>query len=196
MAVGEGEAAERAIEAEGGLAGDQALRAARAVVMRRAGAGGADEIDPLDQDPRTMLQAEQDDARHEVIEIGRAEGARPAHRAPRIAANPHQVQVGLAVDLAAAQEEGVDPALGGAVEQLLAAIGENIVALAAQDRDAQPPFGAHAGEQGGRGWDRRGGADRHMATAGQAVGQAADQQLGPGVAGHAGQSGKASQSVK
>jgi hypothetical protein len=62
----------------------------------------------------------------------------------RIAADADEVDVGLAVDLAAAQEESIDPPLRSAVEQLDAAVGERVVPLAAEDRDTQPAARARA----------------------------------------------------
>ena len=108
-----------------------------AIDLGGAGAGRADELDLRHQHARRMLLAEQDHPRHQEIEIGGAERAGPAHPASRIAADADQVDVGLAVDLAAAEEEGVDPALRGAVEQLAAAVGERVVPLAAENRDPQ-----------------------------------------------------------
>jgi len=113
-----------------------------------------------------VLLAEQDDPRHHEGQEGRAEGARPAHFCARIVARSDQVDVARAVDLPAAEEEGVDPALGRAIEQLRAAIRKAVVPLRTQDREAQrrPPVAlAHRAQEhraGGR--DRRGRADHHM----------------------------------
>ena len=124
-----------------------------------------------------MLLAEQDHPRHQEIEIGGAERARPAHPAVGIAADAHEVDVGLPVDLAAAEEEGIDPALRGAVEQLAPAVGERVVALAAEDRDPHAAAGALARQERRGAGDRRGGPDRDVAKAVQHSGQNVDQQL-------------------
>ena len=82
----------------------------------------------------------------------KAEPNSPASaRRSRVAAAADEVDVGRAVDLAAAQEEGVDAPLRRAVEQLDVAVGERIVPLAAEDRHAQAAARAFA-----RGTPRRG----------------------------------------
>ena len=92
-----------------------------------------------------MFLPEQDHPRHHEIHEGGAERARPAHP-PRVARTA-EVDVGRAVDLAAAQEEGVDAPLRRAVEQLDVAVGERIVPLAAEDRHAQAASRAFAREE-------------------------------------------------
>src|SRR3546814_16747213 len=85
-----------------------------------------------------MLLAEQDHPRHQVIEIARAERARPAHIGLRIfAAGTDQVDIGMAVDLAAAKKESIEPSLPCKVEQLDAAVAEEIVPDAAEHVDPQ-----------------------------------------------------------
>src|SRR3546814_19980608 len=83
-----------------------------------------------------MLLAEQDHPRHQIIEIARAERARPAHIGLRVfATGTDQVDIGMAVDLAAAKKEGIEPPLPGQIEQLNAAVAENIVPDAAEHVD-------------------------------------------------------------
>ena len=63
-----------------------------------------------------MIGLEEDHARHEEVEVRRAERACEAHVAAGVRAGADEVDVGAPVDLDAAQEEGVDAALGSAVE--------------------------------------------------------------------------------
>ncbi len=123
-------------EGKAGEPGHQGLRAAAAVDIPGALARRADEVDPPHQAAPAMRLAEQHDLRHQEIEIGRAEGAGKAGRRMRTLAHFHQIDIGLAVDLAAAEEEGVDAALRGAVEELAPALPEGIEAPAAQDGGA------------------------------------------------------------
>src|SRR4029077_4016387 len=85
------------------------------------------------------------------------------------------------VDLAAAEEERVDAALGCAVEQFDPAIGEKVMSLRAQDRDTNfwlaVTLVARAEQHGASGRDRRGGADRDMAHAVQKTGDGRDKQF-------------------
>ena len=74
-----------------------------------------------------------------------------------------EIDVALAVDFAAGQEEHVDAALAGAVEQFAPAIGEEIVLAALQQRDIGHAAAARSGQQRRRGRDRRGVADGDMA---------------------------------
>jgi hypothetical protein len=69
-----------------------------------------------------VLLAEQDHPGHHGVEEGRAERARPAHFAARVVPGADQIEVAAAVDLAAAEEESVEPALGGQVEQPVKAL--------------------------------------------------------------------------
>ena len=144
-----------------------------------AGAGRADEIDLVDEHARRMFLAKQDHARHDVIEEGRAERAGPAHAAVGIVAGADQVDIALAVDLAAAEKERIDAALRGAIEQFDGAIGEEIMLARAEHDDAHPwqPARLVARPQqhraGGR--DRRGGADRDQPHAREQIGNRSDQ---------------------
>ena len=124
-----------------------------------------------------MLLPEQDHPRHHEVHEGGAERARPAHFASRVAAHADEVDVGRAVDLAAAQEEGVDAPLRRAVEQLDVAVGERIVPLAAEDRHAHAATRAFAREERRGARDRRGGADRDMIEAMEHAREHVDQQL-------------------
>ena len=83
-----------------------------------------------------------------------------------------------AVDLGAAQEEGVDAALGGAVEQLAPAFGEIVVAAAAQHRDLPRPQPLGAGQERGRTRHRRQRADGNTARTGKLARQGGDQEGG------------------
>ena len=91
-----------------------------------------------------MLGAEQDHLRHHVIEIGRAERAGEARRRLVVVADADEVDVAFAVDLAAGEEEHVDAALAGAVEQLAPAVGEEGVPPAAEQRHVGPAVAARA----------------------------------------------------
>ena len=64
--------------------------------------------------------------------MGGAERAGEADLALRVVADADEIDVGPAVDLRAAEEEGIDASLGGAVEQLSAAVGEEAVLAAAE----------------------------------------------------------------
>ena len=146
-----------------------------------ADARRADEIDFLDEHARRMFLAKQDYPRHDIIEERRTERTRPAGAALRIVAGADQIDIGLAVDLAAAQKKGVDTALGGAIEQLDSAVGEKIVLARAEHDDAhrrQPARLVARPQQHGAGrGDRRGGADGDQAHAGEQVRDRRDQDL-------------------
>ena len=62
----------------------------------------------------------------------------------------------FAVDLPAGEKEHVDAALAGAIEQFAAAVGEEALAAAAEQRDVGPAVAALARQQRGGGGDRRG----------------------------------------
>jgi hypothetical protein len=64
---------------------------------------------------------------------------------------------------AAGEEEHIDAALAGAVEQLAGAVGEEGVGAAAQQRDVGPPATALARQQRRSCRDGRGDANRHVA---------------------------------
>src|SRR5262252_5671110 len=123
------------LEGEQAAIGDERDRAAGAMHVIRARSRRADEIDLCDQRATAVLEAEQDHLGHDVIEVRGAERARKAHRRVRIVADADEVDVALAVDLSAREEEHVDAALPGAVEQLAPAIGEEALPAAAQQRD-------------------------------------------------------------
>ena len=84
-----------------------------------------------------MLLAKQDHARHDKIHEARTERSRPADVITRIIAAADEVDVALAVDLTTPEKERVDAPLRGAIEKLDAAVGEEIVLLRAENRDAQ-----------------------------------------------------------
>ena len=121
-----------------------------------------------------MFLAEQDHFRHHGVEEGRAEGARPAYVGPRIIPGADQVEVAAAVDLAAAEEKGVEPALSRQVKQLGAAIGEGV---AAQDTEHPDPGIARARQHRSGTGDRRQHADRDVAAACQQPRDGRDQKL-------------------
>ena len=91
-------------------------------------------------------------------------------------ADAHQVDVGAAVDLHAAEEEGVDASLAGAVEELPPAVGEVALRAAAEQAHAGPAAAALAREQGGRRGNRRRRADRDTAEASEHAGDDVDQE--------------------
>ena len=177
MACGQREARRVAVEAEHAPPCQERDRPARTVGAGRARAGSADEVDPLDERPPRVLGLEQDHARYEEVEVGRAERAGQANVAQRVAADADEVDVGRAVDLRAAEEEGVDPSLRGAVEQLPSAFGEEVVLRAAEQGHAHPPARARAGEQRAGGGNGRERTHRHMARALEQVGGCRDQEL-------------------
>src|SRR3974390_1364677 len=108
-----------------------------------------------------MLGAEEDHLPDHVVEIGRAERAGKAYPRGRVVTGRHKVDVSLAVDLSAGEEEHVDPTLPGAVEQFARAVGEEVVLAALQERDVGTPVAiALPREQRGSRRDRRGIADR------------------------------------
>src|SRR5450759_918378 len=135
MRASQPEAFARLVEIKQRQSGQQRVRTAVAH-QAFAGAGRADEIDFLDKHARRMFLAKQDYPRHDIIEERRTERTRPAGAALRIIAGPYQIDIGLAVDLAAAQKKRVDAALGGAIEQLDRAVGEKIVLARAEHNDA------------------------------------------------------------
>src|SRR5258707_11675052 len=162
MEAFETEAPALAIESEDAAIGDEGDRPARPIDARRAGPGRADEIDLRHQRAARMFQAKEDDSRHDVIEIGGAEGARETHFRLSVIADRDEVDIGAAVDLSAREKEGVDAALAAAIEELASAIGKEVVPLARQQRDEGPPAPEMAREQRGGRRDRRGRTDGDM----------------------------------
>ncbi len=163
MHAGEAEAAARAVEIEQAAVGDQRDRTAGAEDVVGAAARRADEIDFRHQGAARMLDPEQDHFRHDVIQIGRAERAGKARLRLVVVADADQIDVALAVDLAAGEKEHVDAALAGAVEQFARAVGEEGVGAAAEQRDVRLAATALARQQRRRCRDRRRGADRDVA---------------------------------
>src|SRR6516162_1260306 len=82
-----------------------------------------------------MLGAKQNDARHDIIKIGRAERAGESSLRFFVFADADEIDIAFAVDLAAGEEEHVDAALTGAVEQFARAIGEESMRPAAEQRN-------------------------------------------------------------
>src|SRR5882757_3897908 len=104
-----------------------------------------------------MLLAEQDRAAGEVHE-------RRAERAGKAAPfRAHEVDVGLAVDLRAAQKEIIDAALSGEVEELARALGKRIALALVQARHAdRAALGTQELARGGG--NRRGGAHSYVSS--------------------------------
>ena len=80
-------------------------------------------------------------------------------------------------DLSAREEERVDAALPGAVEQLAPAVGEEALPAAAQQRDLRPAAAGLARQQRRRGWNGRGRADRHVTGIADQAGNDVGKQL-------------------
>src|SRR6516164_2646475 len=110
----------------------------------RARSRRADEIDLFDQCAPAVLEPEQNHLGHDVVEVGRAERTRKAHRRVLVVADADEVDVALAVNLSAREKEHVDAALAGAVEQLAPAVGEKALPAAAQQRDLRLAVAARA----------------------------------------------------
>src|SRR5262245_6735249 len=124
----EPEALLAAVEHEQAQSCEQGVWASWPIGACGAVAWRADERHPRHHDAACVLLAEQNHARHQEVQIGRPERAGPADFGTLAAADPHQVDISLAVDLAAAQEERVDAALRRQIEQLDTAVGEKVVA--------------------------------------------------------------------
>src|SRR5690606_18230309 len=114
----------------------QRMRTAGSMDAVVARAGRGDEIDLRHHHATAVLLAKEDHAGHEMVEIGRSEGAGPAHRRLRIIPRAHEIDVGLAVDLPAPQEEGADPTLADQIEDFHAAVGEAVVPTGSEDGQA------------------------------------------------------------
>src|SRR6185436_9985471 len=144
------EALPQAVEGKEAQSGKQRARSARTIHAGFAYAGRADEVNVRHHDPARVFLAEQDDARHQEIQIRRPEGTWPAHRSSRIATGAHQIDVAPAIDLSATQKERVDSALRRKIEQFDAAAGEKIVFRRAEQGDAHRPGGLRACQQSAR----------------------------------------------
>src|SRR6266851_7262834 len=102
------ESATLLVEGEPAEIGQESDRTARTIDAVGPRPGRGDEVDLGHHHAARVFFAEQDHPRHQIVEIGRAERARPAERGLRIGpARADQVDIGLAVDLAATQEEGI-----------------------------------------------------------------------------------------
>ena len=165
------------IEGKDGQPGDQGLRPAGPVDAGRAHPRRADEIHLGHEHPPGVLVAEQDHFGHDEIHVGGAEGPGETGVHRRVVAGADKVDVGLSVDLRAAQEEHVDAALAGAVEHFAPAVGERVVGAAVDHGDQQPAMGEFTHQQGGGARNRRRGAHRHVPGAVQHAGDHADQEL-------------------
>src|SRR5258706_1683386 len=138
-----------ALPREERLAGDERRR----IAARR------DELDLGDQHALRVLLAKQDRAWHDRVHERRAERTRKA-----AAVRLHQVDARLAVDLRAAEEEHVDAALPGEVEELPRALGQRIRLAPLLQRDAECPVFLLV-EQGAVGGNRGRSADGCMTRA-------------------------------
>src|SRR5215216_2589366 len=128
------EAPPPSVEGEQAAIGDERDGTARTINIVRARPRRTDEIDLLDQRAAAVLEPKQDDLGYDVIEVGGAERAGKAHLRPRVIADGDEVDIAFAVDLSAREEECVDAALPGAVEQLAPAVGEEGLPPAPQER--------------------------------------------------------------
>src|SRR5438105_4254423 len=115
------------VEGEQRHSGQQRIRAAAPLHIRRARARRTNEINALDENARRVLLAEQDHARHNEIHEARAERTRPAHVIPRIIAAADEIDIALSINLPATEKERVDAALCGAIKELDTTIGKKIV---------------------------------------------------------------------
>src|SRR5215470_14993064 len=84
-----------------------------------------------------MLGTKQNDARHDIIQVCRAERARKPRFGFIVIADADQIDIAFAVDLAAGEKEHVDAPLAGAVEQFARAVGEEGVRAAAEQRNVR-----------------------------------------------------------
>src|SRR5438105_3465782 len=134
------------------FAGEQGYRSAAALDPGRAPARRGDEFHLRHQHARGMLFAKQDGPAEKVHE-GRAERA-----GEPVLACAHQVDVGLAVDLRAAEEEDVDAALPGEIEELARSFRERVALALVKEGEAQVPSTLLEKKRAG-GRNRRGGTD-------------------------------------
>src|SRR5258707_9081117 len=95
--------------------------------------------------------------------MGGAARAGTAHLRLVVVADADQVYTAAAIELAARQEDHVDAALPGAIEQLAAAVGEEVVLAALQQRHIRPAAAARAAQERGGRRNRRRIADRDVA---------------------------------
>src|SRR5207302_9988611 len=113
-----------------------------------------------------MFDAEQNDARNDIIKVSRTERARETNLGPLIVADADQIDIAFAVDLSAGQKKDVDAALAGAVKQFARAIGEDRVRAAAKKRHERfariMQIGAFAREERGGCGNRRSRANGDM----------------------------------
>ena len=177
MHAREPEAPARAVEGEQAAVGDERDRAARAIDVVRARSRRADEVDLLDQRAARVLEPEQDHLGHDVVQVGRAERAGEAHLRVLVVADADEVDVALAVDLPAREEEHVDAALAGAVEQLAPAVGEEVLPAAAEQRHVRPAVAALARQHRRRRRNRRRRADGGVAGIADQAGDGVGEQL-------------------
>src|SRR5260221_1574331 len=167
----------RALQAEAALVSlPREQRLARQERLRVAARG--DELDLRYESATRMFFAKKDRARHHGIHECGTEGS-----GEPLAVGAHQVDRAAAVDLRAAEEEGVDPALPRQVEQLARALGERISRAPLLQRDAKTGIENFSQETSGSRNGRR-GADRRMARAVQQPRDHAGEVLFPGVRTH------------
>jgi len=164
-------------EAEDAERGDHLPGPARADHVGRGGAGRGDVVHALDEDAGRVLGAEHDHPARQVVEHGGAGAAgQPDARAVGVA-DGDQIQVAVAVDLAAGEEEEVEAAALGEVVELLGAGPEGPVVGMVEDDDPGPGRAGEVGEQHPAGGHRGQGADRHRLAVPHLAGDGGGHQL-------------------
>ncbi len=83
-----------------------------------------------------MFFAEEHDTPDYGIHYWRSEAARPSHTQIRIVPDADEIEVGLAINLTAAQHKRIDAPLMRAIEKLAAPVGEEIILLTTKNADA------------------------------------------------------------
>src|SRR6516165_8541149 len=162
----EAKACAQAVEGEKTERRHQTDWTAAAKDMSRTRAGCAHKIDLLDEAPARMLGAEEHDPRHHEVEIGGTIGAGETRFRMGVVADDVEIDIAAAIDLHAREEEYVDPALSGAVEELAPAIGEEIVLGTLLQRNRHPIRRKALRQKCRRGRYRRGGPDGDVTRAG------------------------------
>src|SRR3954454_15529662 len=174
------EAAALAVETEQAETRHQFVRAAGAVNMRSRRSWRTDEVDLRHHHPARMLLAKQDHPRDEKVHIGRAERAGPAHFAAWVLTGADQVDIGLSIDLPAAQKKRIHSALRREIERLHSAVGIAVVPARAEQSDFECALRKLPHEQRRAAGDRRSCAHDHVPTSLQQASDDRDQKFGPG----------------
>ena len=147
----------RAIEEKDRFAGDQGVRSAGAVERLVAAAGRADEVYFWNQYTFAVFLTEQDHPWDQHVKIGGSETSGKTRVGPWVGTRTNQIDISLAVDLAAAHEKNIDAALGRAVEQFGPAVIEKAVLVRAEYHGSGFSTGARLGKQSGGTGDGRTG---------------------------------------